>query len=78
MFYIPIFIEDIFKKLTFLSENSLKQTNLPSILTQLLNHKHCKHCCLSLATLLKKEALAQLFSCKFYEIFKNTFFTELF
>ena len=54
MFYIPIFIEDIFKKLTFLSENSLKQTNLPSILTQLLNHKHCKHCCLSLATLLKK------------------------
>ena len=25
---------------------------------------------------IKKEALAQVFSCKFYEIFKNTFFTE--
>ena len=28
------------------------------------------------ATLLKKETLAQLFSCKFCKIFKNTFFTE--
>ena len=27
------------------------------------------------ATLLKKR-LAQVFSCEFYEIFKNTFFTE--
>ena len=28
------------------------------------------------ATLLKKEILAQVFSCKFCEISKNTFFTE--
>ena len=28
------------------------------------------------ATLLKKETLAQVFSCKFCEISKNTFFTE--
>ena len=28
------------------------------------------------ATLLKKETLAQVFSCEFYEISKNTFFTE--
>ena len=28
------------------------------------------------ASLLKKEALAQVFSCEFYEISKNTFFTE--
>ena len=28
------------------------------------------------ATLLKKEALAQVFSCEFYEISKSTFFTE--
>ena len=27
-------------------------------------------------TLLKKEALAQVFSCEFWEIFKNTFFIE--
>ena len=27
-------------------------------------------------TLLKKETLAQMFSCEFCEIFKNTFFTE--
>ena len=26
------------------------------------------------ATLLKKEALAQVFSCEFWEIFKNTIF----
>ena len=25
---------------------------------------------------IKKEALTQVFSCEFYEIFKNTFFTE--
>ena len=25
---------------------------------------------------IKKETLAQVFSCKFYEIFKNTFFTK--
>ena len=25
---------------------------------------------------IKKEALAQVFSCEFYEISKNTFFTE--
>ena len=25
---------------------------------------------------MKKETLAQVFSCEFYEIFKNTFFTE--
>ena len=25
---------------------------------------------------IKKETLAQVFSCEFYEIFKNTFFTE--
>ena len=39
-----------------------------------------KHLCLSLfirpATLLKKEALAQVFSCEFCEISKNTIFTE--
>ena len=28
------------------------------------------------ATLLKKETIAQVFSCKFCEIFENTFFTE--
>ena len=28
------------------------------------------------ATLLKKETLAQVFSCEFCEISKNTFFTE--
>ena len=28
------------------------------------------------ATLLKKEIMAQMFSCEFCEIFKNTFFTE--
>ena len=28
------------------------------------------------ATLLKKESLAQVFSCEFCQIFKNTFFTE--
>ena len=26
---------------------------------------------------IKKETLAQVFPCEFYEIFKNTFFTEL-
>ena len=26
--------------------------------------------------LIKKETLAQVFSCEFYEIYKNTFFTE--
>ena len=31
---------------------------------------------LRLATLLKKETLAQVFSCDFCEIYKNTFFTE--
>ena len=31
---------------------------------------------LRLATLLKKETLAQVFSCEFGDIFKNTFFTE--
>ena len=45
-----------------------------------------KHLCQSLsfnkvlglrsATLLKKETLAQVFSCEFCKIFKNTFFTE--
>ena len=45
-----------------------------------------KHLCQSLffnkvaglrpATLLKKETLAQVFSCEFYEISKNTIFTE--
>ena len=30
------------------------------------------------ATLLKKEALAQVFSCEFIKIFKNTFFTKHF
>ena len=30
------------------------------------------------AGLIKKEALAQVFSCEFCEIFKNTFFTEHF
>ena len=45
-----------------------------------------KHLCQSLffnkvaglrpSTLLKKEALAQVFSCEFCQIFKNTFFTE--
>ena len=45
-----------------------------------------KHLCQSLffnkvaglrpSTLLKKEALAQVFSCEFCKIFKNTFFTE--
>ena len=29
-----------------------------------------------LATLLKKETLAQVFSCKFFEISRNNFFTE--
>ena len=29
---------------------------------------------LKFATSVKKEALAQVFSCEFYEIFKNTFF----
>ena len=28
------------------------------------------------ATLLKKETLAQVFSCEFYDISKNTLFTE--
>ena len=28
------------------------------------------------STLLKKETLARVFSCEFYEIFKNTFFIE--
>ena len=28
------------------------------------------------STLLKKEALVQVFSCEFCEIFKSTFFTE--
>ena len=31
---------------------------------------------LTAATLLKKETLAQVFSCEFCKIFKNTFFTE--
>ena len=31
---------------------------------------------LSPTTLLKKETLAQVFSCEYYEISKNTFFTE--
>ena len=31
---------------------------------------------LRLATLLKKETLAQVFFCKFCEVSKNTFFTE--
>ena len=44
-----------------------------------------KHLCQSIffnkvagrsSTLLKKEALAQVFSCEFCEIFKNTCFTE--
>ena len=33
-----------------------------------------KHLCQS--NFIKKETLAQVFSCKFYEISKNTFFTE--
>ena len=28
------------------------------------------------AVLIKKETPTQVFSCEFYEIFKNTFFTE--
>ena len=41
-----------------------------------------KHLCQSLqrfqaCNFIKKETLAQVFSCEFYEIFKNTFFTEL-
>ena len=32
--------------------------------------------CVRPATLLKKETLAQVFSCEFCEISKNTFFTE--
>ena len=40
-----------------------------------------KHLCQSLffnkvANFIKKETLAQVFSCEFGEIFKNTFFTE--
>ena len=45
-----------------------------------------KHLCLSLffnkdvglrpATLIKKDTPAQMFSCEYYEVFKNTFFTE--
>ena len=34
-----------------------------------------KHVCLRPATLQKK-TLAQVFSCEFFEIFKNSFFTE--
>ena len=33
-----------------------------------------KHLCQSL--FIKKETLAQVFSCEFCEIYKNTFFTE--
>ena len=36
-----------------------------------------KHLCQSLSSLLKKETLAQVFSCKFCEISKNTFFYRL-
>ena len=37
-----------------------------------------KHLCqgLFLTTLIKKETLAQVFSCEFYEIFKNNVLTE--
>ena len=35
-----------------------------------------KNLCLRPATLLKKETLAQVFSCEFCEIFKNTFITK--
>ena len=36
----------------------------------------CKVVGLRAATLLKKEALTQVFSCEFCEISKNTLFTE--
>ena len=35
-----------------------------------------KHLCLRPAALIKKETLAQVFSCEFCKISKNTFFTE--
>ena len=35
----------------------------------------CKNRCLA-SSFTKKEALAQVFSCEFCEILKNTFFTE--
>ena len=35
----------------------------------------CKNRCLA-SSFTKKEALAQVFSCEFWEILKNTFFTE--
>ena len=40
-------------------------------------HKMAAFKCLKPETLLKKEILAQTFSCEFFQIFKNTFFTEL-
>ena len=48
-----------------------------------LTEKHLCQCLffnkvagLKTATLIKKETLAQVFSCEFSEIFKNVFFTE--
>ena len=35
-----------------------------------------KHNCASACNLIKKETLTQVFSCEFYEISRNTFFTE--
>ena len=37
----------------------------------------CQGLSLEASNLIKKETLAQIFSCEFYEIFKDTFFTEL-
>ena len=34
------------------------------------------HFCIQACNFIKRETLAQVFSCEFYEIAKNTFFTE--
>ena len=34
------------------------------------------HFCIQACNFIKRETLAQVFSCEFYEIFKNTFLTE--
>ena len=59
---------------------NMKSSNLLRFLeADVLNPKFIGKClCLqaSACNFIKKEAVAQVFSCEFCEIFKNTFFTE--
>ena len=46
------------------------------LISQNSQEKTCVRASLFFNKVIKKEALAQVFSCEFCEIFKSTFFTE--